>query len=312
MGAFNIAVIGGNNVDINATSITPLVYGDSNPGRIYTGLGGVGRNIAENLKRLGQNVSLMTVFGDDEFSRLVQAQADRIGLDVSDSIHATDMPSCVYVCINEPSGEMSVAVNDMELCARINPAFLETKLSKLRTADAIVVDANIPEASIDYLVQHVDVPIFADAVSAKKAARLHGSLPRLKALKANQIEVELLTGLTITHEYDMHAAALALHQIGVEYVLITLGSRGAFASDGARQLFERPLPHRLVNTTGCGDAFMAASVVAILESRGLSEVLRMSLAAASLCGQSEHAVSEQMAYRVLTEALAAVQNETGG
>ncbi|HNW86542.1 MAG TPA: carbohydrate kinase family protein [Candidatus Limiplasma sp.] len=308
MEAHNIVVVGGNNVDINATSLTQLVYGDSNPGNIYTGLGGVGRNIAENLIRMGQKVSLISVFGDDEFSRLAQAQAKRIGMDLSDSIFVSNAPSCVYVCINEPSGEMAVAVNDMELCNRITPEFLAAKLDKLNAADGIVIDANISEAAIDFLVQHCSVPMFADAVSAKKASRLHRSLPHLKALKSNQIEVELLTGLTISHEHAMTSAAQTLHQMGVELVLITLGSRGAFASDGNTHLFEHPFSQHLINTTGCGDAFMAATVIGILERRTLNDILRMGLAAATLCGMSEQAVSEQMSMQAIEGVLQGVQS----
>ena len=308
MGQHNIVVVGGNNVDITATSHAALVYGDSNPGAIHTGLGGVGRNIAENLTRLGQKVSLITVFGDDEFSKLAQDQAMRIGMDLSDAIYVQNAPSCVYVCINDTTGEMTVAVNDMELCARITPAFLESKLERLNAADGIVVDANISEEAIDFLVQHCTPPIFADAVSAKKASRLHNSLPRLKGLKSNQIEVELLTGLTISHEHDMSAAARALHQMGVEYVLITLGSRGAFASDGNVQVFERPFPQRVVNTTGCGDAFTAATTVAMLDHLDTRGILRMGLGAASICAQSEHAVSEDISYNALVDFLRAAQS----
>ena len=290
----NIVVIGGNNVDINATSTTSLVYGDSNPGKIHTGLGGVGRNIAENLTRMGQQTSLITVFGDDEFANLARVQANQIGLDINDSIQVEHAASCVYVCINEPNGDMTIAVNDMELCNYLTPAFLATKQGKLDVADAIVVDANIPEESIDYLVQHCKAPVFADAVSAKKAIRLHRSLPHLCGLKSNQIEVELLTGITITHEHDMSVAAHALHQMGVEYVYITLGGRGAFASDGVTQLFEHPLPSLVVNTTGCGDAFTAATVVATLNGLAIDAILKMGLAAAAVCSQSKHAVSEHM------------------
>ena len=303
MEQFHIVVVGGNNVDINATSATPLVYGDSNPGSIHTGLGGVGRNIAENLTRLGQKVSLLTVFGDDEYSNIAMAQAQRIGMDISDAIRVSNAASCIYVCINEPDGNMTVAVNDMELCNRLTPDYLNSKLALLNAADAIILDANIPEESIDFLVQHCTPPIFADAVAAKKAARLHHSLPRLTGLKANQIEIELLTGLTITHEHDMRAAARALHQMGVQYVLITLGSRGAFASDGNTQLFESPFPQRVINSTGCGDAFTAAVVLGVLEQKDIKETLHMGLAAASICGQSTQAVSELMRYELLNDYL---------
>lgn len=305
----HVIVIGGNNVDINATSFTPLVYGDSNPGSIHTGLGGVGRNIAENLVRLGQKTSLISVFGDDEFAQLARIQAQRIGMDISHSITVKNAPSCIYVCINEPDGDMSVAVNDMALCDHITPEFLATKLTLLNAADAVILDANLSEATLDYVVQNCTAPLFADAVSAKKAARLHRILPHLRGLKANQIEVELLTGLTITHELNMNDAARALHQMGVEYVLITLGSRGAYASDGTTQRFDRPYPQRVVNTTGCGDAFTAATTLAVLEHRSLADILRMGLAAAAICSQGEQAVSDHMTQDALSAYLRVTQQQ---
>lgn len=303
MEAYRIVVVGGNNVDITATSLTPLVYGDSNPGNIRTGLGGVGRNIAENLTRLGQQVKLLTVFGDDEYSALATTHAEKIGIDISDSLVIDSAASCIYVCINNPDGEMSVAVNDMQLCNHLTPAFLAERLDILNTADAIVLDANIPEESIDFIAQHCHAPIFADAVSSKKVARLHRCLPLLTGLKANQIEMELLTGMTITHEHDMVAAANMLHQMGVELVLITLGSRGAFASDGNSQGFERPFTRRPNNTTGCGDAFLAAAVLGFLSGTDVQDILRRGLAAASICSLSELAVSEQMSMDAIAEVL---------
>ncbi len=303
MGQFRFVVVGGNNVDIHATAATPLVFGDSNPGSIHTGLGGVGRNIAENLARLGQQVSLITVFGDDEFSRLATDQAGKVGVDIGDSIYAQNAASCVYVCINQPGGDMAVAVNDMALCERITPEYLAGRLPLLNAADAIILDANIPEESIAFITQHCTPPVFADAVAAKKAARLHSSLPMLRGLKANQIEMELLTGINVAHENDLRTAAMALHQMGMEYVFITLGSRGAFCSANGEQAFDRPLQQRVVNTTGCGDAFTAATALAVLEGRSVSEMLKMGLAAASICAASVQSVSDQMSAELLGEYL---------
>ena len=58
-----IVVVGGVNMDIGAVSAAPLVARDSNPGRVTTSLGGVGRNIAHNLCLLGEQVSMVTVLG---------------------------------------------------------------------------------------------------------------------------------------------------------------------------------------------------------------------------------------------------------
>ena len=60
-----IAGIGGANMDIHGRSDRQLIMRDSNPGSLHTSLGGVCRNICENLARLGETVRLITVVGDD-------------------------------------------------------------------------------------------------------------------------------------------------------------------------------------------------------------------------------------------------------
>ena len=80
-----IAVVGGVNMDIGAVSDAPLVARDSNPGRVTTSLGGVGRNIAHNLCLLGEQVSMITVLGQDSFAQSVRENAADIGLDLSHS-----------------------------------------------------------------------------------------------------------------------------------------------------------------------------------------------------------------------------------
>lgn len=123
MKAHPVAVIGASNVDISATSLSPLVSGDSNPGKVEISFGGVGRNIAENLCRLGQSVSLITAYGEDPFGQMLRAQAQELGLDVSLSLRDERMSSSLYVCVNQPEGEMAVAVSDMEVCGGLSPDF---------------------------------------------------------------------------------------------------------------------------------------------------------------------------------------------
>lgn len=289
-----IAVVGGNNMDISATSRTPLVFGDSNPGFVRTGLGGVGRNIAENLARLGQSVSMITAFGDDAFAERALRQAREVGMDVSDALMVKGEGSCVYICVNNADGDMAVAVNDMALCDRITPEYLSAKMLSVNRAEAVVFDTNLREDTITYLANHTDATLFADAVSTKKAPRLTDALSRLYGLKANRLEIELLTGLSLTTDADLSAAAQMLHQKGVRYVLITLGGRGAFASNGIEYALHSPFPGDIVNTTGCGDAFTAAAITAILDGLSVGDVLRRGLAAAAVTARCEQAVSERL------------------
>lgn len=44
----------------------------------------------------------------------------------------------------------------------------------------------------------------------------------------NETETEILTGIQVSDESSLKAAAEHLHQLGIEAVIITIGSKGAF------------------------------------------------------------------------------------
>lgn len=75
-------VIGACNVDLTGRSAAPLRAGDSSPGRISTAWGGVARNVAENLARLGLEVSLFSALGNDGFAASLRSAlaASGVGL----------------------------------------------------------------------------------------------------------------------------------------------------------------------------------------------------------------------------------------
>ncbi len=309
MNRHRIVVVGGNNMDINATSKNGIVMGDSNPGNVYIGFGGVGRNIAENLARLGQDVRFLTVFGDDEFSKHLMDHAEKTGINIQSSLQMPNTSGCVYVCINNDDGDMTVAINDMALCNCITPEYILSKLDELNAAEAIIVDANLSTETLEAIALHCTPPIFADAVSAKKVDRLISILPRLFALKANRIEIEMLSGITITNEYSMIDAINKLHRMGVHYLFATLGSKGAMASDNKTRVCGPPYAMQVVNTTGCGDAFTAATTIATLEQQNLHQVLQAGLAAAAVTSQTNYAVSDQLSWQKLTDTILAAQKE---
>ncbi len=305
--AHTIAVVGGSNVDIAAVSHAALIPADSNPGRVRLELGGVGRNIAENLARLGENVRLLTALGDDAFAELLTKQARQIGIDLTDSLTIPGAASSSYVYINGPEGDLALAVNDMAICELLTPDYISGKLGSLNAADAVIVDANLGADAIDRLARGCEAPLYAEAVSVKKAGRLLGALPYLAGLKANRPELAALTGQTIASEGDIRRGAEMLHALGVKRVIVTMGAEGAFASDGTRALFLPSAVDAIVNTNGCGDALIASAVRALTETDDIAEALRRGLAAAAVCARSERAVSEEISPEALLPYLKRLQ-----
>lgn len=284
-------VIGGVNIDIGGRSFAPLIARDSNPGRVTVSLGGVGRNIAHNLRLLDVNVSLLTALGDDLHARRVTASCDELGIDISRALQVPGGSTSTYVFLNDADGDMALALSDMEICEKISPAYLAENLDLLSRADVIVMDANIPAESIAWITEHCAAPVFADPVSTAKADKLRPVLPRIYTLKPNRLEAELLSGIRITDDISLFRAARALLDTGLSRVAVTLGSRGILAADENSIEIIPACPARVRNATGAGDAFMAAIVWSWLRGEDLPAACRAAAAAAAITVESDETIS---------------------
>lgn len=294
-------VVGGVNMDIGGVSSAPLVRADSNPGVVRMSLGGVGRNIAHNLALLGVDTRLLTAFGDDGHAQRIAASCGEPGIDISRALQVPGERTSTYLFIAGETGEMELALSDMEIYRHITPAFLASRAPLLQNAQLVVVDCNIPEESIRWLADHVKPPIFADPVSTAKGSKLRPVLGKLHTLKPNRLEAQLLSGVEIQDEASLNRAADALLDTGLRRVFLSLGGDGVLAADHSGRVRLPCLPGKRVNTTGCGDAFMAALAWAYLEGTALEDTARAGLAAAAIAMESSETINEAMS----AEALAA-------
>ena len=255
-----VAVVGGMNLDVTGSVSMPLRAHDSNIGAIRFAPGGVGRNIAERLARAGAHAKLYTCVSDDFVGQLLETACRNAGVDLSMARRVHGRGSC-YMSVHGPDGDMAVAVNDMALMESLTVSYLEAVLPDVNRADACVVEANLSEACIAYLAEHLRVPVVADPVSGVKAPRLRPLLGRLDALKPNRDEAQLLTG-----EADCEAAARALLRLGVRRVLLSMGADGVYYADekGAGRI--APDERFTCQATGAGDAMCAGIALALAEN----------------------------------------------
>ena len=294
-------VVGGVNIDIGGQSGAPLVSSDSNPGVVSTSLGGVGRNIAHNMALLGVGTHLLTAFGDDHYAQRIAASCGARGIDISRALQVPGERTSTYLFIADETGNMALAVADMDIYRHVTPAFLASRAQLLQNAQLVVVDTNLPADAIAWLAQHVKPPIFADPVSTAKAEKLRPVLGRLHTLKPNRLEAELLSGVSITDEASLNRAADVLLDTGLRRVFISLGAGGVLAADHSGRVRLPCFPGDVVNTTGCGDAFMAALAWAYLEGTALEGAARSGLAAAAIAMESGETINEAMSADALME-----------
>lgn len=292
-------VVGGVNMDIGGRSYSPLVCSDSNPGMVSMSFGGVARNIAHNLALLGTDVRLLTAYGEDIYGQRIAASCAELGIDASHALRLADERTSTYLYIANEKGEMNLALSDMDICKRITPAYLATNLPLIQNAQVVVADTNIPEASLVYLAENCQQPLFCDPVSTAKAEKLIPILNRIHTLKPNRLEAELLSGVPIRSNDDVVRAADALLSKGVHRLFISMGADGVYAATGNSRLWLPNLPGQPVNTTGCGDAFMAALVWAYLEGTDLRQTALAGLAAGSIAMESKETINPAMSATML-------------
>lgn len=296
----DVVVIGAANMDVGAVADGALVAGDSRPGRVMLSPGGVGFNIARNLRLLAVDTAMVTVLGADAFGQELLRQGEALGLDMGPSAVLPGGRTSTYVFLAGDDGEMAAAVSDMAIHAALTPDFLARRLDRINGAELVVVDANLPGESIAWLADHCTVPMVADPVSTAKAERLLPLLPHLLALKPNRMEAGFLTGLPVDTEAQVAAAARKLLDMGPQQVYISLSAHGIYAAQRDGKTVRLPCPPlRMVNATGGGDAMVAALTASILRGDSLAESAKNAICAGALTATAPSTVYPGMGWAAI-------------
>ncbi len=277
-----VIVIGGANVDIKGRASGTFVGATSNPGEVTVSVGGVARNIAENLARLGSDVSLLTVLGDDANGRLVREATSAAGVDLSLTLTGPAATG-TYLVILDRKGELQSAVNAMQSVECLKPQHLEAVSDRLGAADMLVADCNIGVSCLDWLgafSARSSVRLLIEPVSVPKAKKLlmFKRARPVFAITPNQQQLQALTG-----EFELEAAIARLHGFGFENVIVHRGGEGALVSSSAgRFAIAAFTPDAIADVTGAGDAAVAGLIVGLLEGLPLAKASRLGQAAASI------------------------------
>ncbi|PYF79534.1 MULTISPECIES: carbohydrate kinase [Marinomonas] len=292
-------VIGGANVDIHGRSTTDLKAYDSNPGTINQSPGGVGRNIAENLARLGENVHLLAPIGLDQRGDWLIEQTRMSGVDMHHVLRIDTLPTGTYLAINNDNGELQAAIADMRIIDTLDQQKLSSKLSLLQSAYRIIVDANLSADVISWLSQQtLSTRFIADAVSTAKAPRLRPILSQLALLKVNQDEARAILNCD---ETDPEKLAKALLDSGVEEVLLSLGSQGVLFFSATECQRKACHPSTPVSDSGAGDALLAGYLSARQQNKDLDQSLSFALACAAMTLESPYANHPELTIQHVTQ-----------
>jgi pseudouridine kinase len=298
-----VVAIGGANIDVKCRIAGATAAASSNPGAVSLSPGGVARNIAENLARLGFRAALVSAVGRDVFGARLLAATAAAGVDVRAVARENATTGC-YAAVLDRRGDLEVAVAAMDVLERLTPRRLARHAALLARADLLVADGNLPATTIDWLLDWAarhGTPLSLEAVSVPKALRLKPLLARgrpLFALFCNAGEAAALSG-----RRDLAGATRRLHALGARCVCIGRGRRGMFVSDGGTRRIVPAYAAEVVDATGAGDAAVAGTLYGLLRGDDLAAAARYGQAAAALTLACAQSVSPRLSARALERCL---------
>lgn len=303
----NVLVIGACSTDTKGHAGHPLESGTSTPGSVRTSYGGVGRNIAENLARLGERVILLSAVGDDESGRSLLHHAAGCGVDVSHVLVDPDHRTAAYVAILDQTGSPVVSIDDMVINRRlITPEFIYRRRALFRDASMIVLDANLSSATLQLIFRlagHYETPVCADPTTATLAPRLCPHLHELLLVTPNASEAEALCGVRVTDRERGLEAARRLLSLGVGIAIITLGATGLVYSTSHESGHIPAVETEITDLTGAGDALTATVVFSLLNGFAVDEAVRLGTSAAALTLQCKETVCPYLSLERLYDQL---------
>jgi len=251
-------------------------------GEFSTAAGGKGANQAVAAARAGGKVTFVARVGDDVFGRQAVDGFVADGIDTVHVITDPHAPSGVALIFVDERGENSIAVAS-GANAYLTRQDIHSARDAIASAEVLVTQLETPLdtvlAAVELAVEH-GVRVVLNPAPAQPLGE--GILRHVSVLTPNETEADLLTGIEISDDAAALAAAQRLKALGVESVLITLGSRGAFMFDSDHEELIPGFEVEAVDTTAAGDVFNGALAVALAEGSALTEAVRFANAAAAL------------------------------
>lgn len=299
-----ILVLGASIVDIFGFCGRSYAQRDSIPGRIKISFGGVCRNIAENLARVGVNTQFISTLGDDENGKSILEHSRKLGYNMENSLFLEGESTPTYLAILNHQGEMESAVVDMENLNKMDEAFVDGKHEVFENAEYTIVDSDNP-ILLEYILKKYQgkSKFILDPVSAKKAKKIRHLVKYFHTIKPNRFETEALCGFKIETNDDLRKAGRFFIEQGVKNVFISLDADGIYyiTSEGEEGTLACCEPIDVKNVTGAGDSFVAGIGYGYMNNLTIKDTLKYSVAMSIITITHEETINPKMSHELVED-----------
>lgn len=288
----SLLLIGGSNIDFIAKSDNKIIKRTSNIGSVSITDGGVMRNIAENLARLGNEIDFITAIGNDPLGISLKNKLLNLGIKVYSP--ETTLSTGSYVAILDEKHDLMESVCDNKINDSITIEFLKSHEDLISSHEYIGLDTNLNQDIIDYLFKTFpNKKYIVDGISPIKVLKIKDYLNHIFLIKCNIKEARALMGIDLV-EKDLVSGLLAR---GAQNVVVSHGSKDIYFGTNFR--YKIDLVHveeikDIENTTGCGDALTSGVIDYYLSGKKLKDAVAFGYELSRVTLMSKGATSEEI------------------
>ena len=279
-----IVVIGSSNVDLIMKMDRLPEKGETvTEAEFMQVYGGKGANQAVAAARAGGNVAFVNCVGEDAYTPQMIQNYKNDEIDTQFVFQEKGVATGHALIMIGGDGDNSISVAP-GANYRLTPQKINEARSIIDEAAMIVMQYEIPEETIKYVIDlanRKNIPVLWNVAPAR--AFDFSYIPKVNILVLNELEAGFLAEMSVENEQEAEKAADILLAKGVEKVIITLGSKGAFVVTKDEKVRVPAFKVDAVDTTAAGDTFCGSFAVALVEGKSLKDSLQFASAAAASC-----------------------------
>jgi pseudouridine kinase len=303
-----VLVIGGAGVDIVGRLKGDIHPGTSTAAQIRSSFGGVARNVAENLARLGQPVTLIAAVGDDDEGRRLIQGLVASGVYTDAILCTSQYDTSSYLAVVDAQGVLRFALDDMRAINSLTPDYIRGFAGLFKEASLLFIDANLPKETLRTvmsLARRARLPVCADPTSVALAPRLLPYLDRFYLMTPNLAEAAVICQREGPVSGRRQALEIAKCMVmnGVDVAIITMGEMGLCYATSETSGYLPAIKTAILDPTGAGDALSSAVIFALLNGIDLDDAIRLGLSSASLTLRYRGAVVPDLSLEKLYDQL---------